>query len=151
MKKVNIVSIKKINDKHKLYDLETTNSNFFANGLLVHNSNMAVCFNEGELWVQGRNQVRTLLGDQNGMAAFVKKRNDIFMGIFNDISKTYSIDTNTHTIVLDGEYAGENIQKGNSAVSGTSKGFYIFDYFRIVNNTDNEITYIKFPSGENML
>ncbi len=33
-----IKSIKKIKSSSKLYDIETTTNNFFANGILVHNS-----------------------------------------------------------------------------------------------------------------
>lgn len=104
----------------------------------LHGENMAVCYSQGEMWVQGRNHVRTLLGDQNGMAAFVDSTKSTWMQIFNLLEGKDEINTTTHTIVLDCEWAGGNIQKGNAACSGTDKGAYLFDYYRVVNNEDDE-------------
>ena len=108
----------------------------------LHGENMAVCYSDGELWVQGRKQVRTLLGDQNGMAAFVEQHRDAFMEIIDAVAATFSINATNFAIVLDGEWAGGNIQKGNAACSGTAKAFYLFDYFRVVSNSDEySVTY----------
>ncbi len=109
----------------------------------LHGENMAVCFNDGELWVQGRNQVRTLLGDQNGMAGFVEATKDKWQTIIDSVASKYSIDTTTHTVVVDCEWAGGNIQRGNAACSGTDKAAYIFDHLRVVDNTTNETLYIS--------
>ena len=100
----------------------------------LHGENMAVAFSCSEMWVQGRNQVRTILGDQNGMAAFVEARKESFQFIIDKVTDRHFINTTTHTVVLDGEWAGGNIQRGNAACSGTDKAFYLFDYFRAVNN-----------------
>lgn len=143
MKIVNILNIKKLTKKNISYDLETSNNNFFANKILVHNSNMAVCYSQGELWVQGRKHIRTLLGDQNGMAAFVESTKEHWLELIIQLQVKYDIDCNNNTLVLDMEWAGSSIQKGNAACSGTDKAAYLFDYARIVTNNTNEIVYIS--------
>lgn len=75
------------------------------------------------------------------MAAFVDKTSEIWLHIFDLLSSNSAIDTHTNTIVIDCEWAGGNIQKGNAACSGIAKGAYIFDYFRIVNNDTDETQY----------
>jgi len=109
----------------------------FTGSEKLHGENMAVCYSRGELWVQGRNSVRTVLGDQNGMAAFVEGTKSTWMQIFHLLEGIESIDMTTHTVVLDMEWAGGNIQKGNAACSGTDKGAYLFDYFRVISNSDD--------------
>ena len=104
----------------------------------LHGENMAVCYSQGEIWVQGRNHIRTVLGDQNGMAAFVEKTKRRWDHIFEELAQVYRINTYEYTIVIDCEWAGGNIQKGNAACSGADKGAYIFDYFRVVNNDTDE-------------
>lgn len=106
----------------------------------LHGENMAVCYSQGELWVQGRNHIRTLLGDQNGMAAFVDNTKSTWMQIFNLLEGRDFINTDTHTIVLDCEWAGADIHKGNAACSGIDKGAYLFDFYRVVSNDDNTET-----------
>lgn len=107
----------------------------------LHGENMAVCYSQGEVWVQGRNQVRTILGDQNGMAAFVEKTKQQWVQLSLLLADKYNISLATHTIVIDCEWAGGNIQKGNAACSGTAKAAYIFDFCRIVNNDTDESQY----------
>lgn len=112
----------------------------FTGSEKLHGENMAVCYSQGELWVQGRNNIRTILGDQNGMALFVETTKSTWMQIIMILEGMFDINTDTHTIVLDCEWAGGNIQKGNAACSGTDKGAYLFKYFRVVSNIDD--TYV---------
>ena len=114
----------------------------FTGSEKLHGENMAVCYTRGELWVQGRNHIRTISDDQNGMAQFVEATKDYWLNILNTLTQQYSIDTSSHTIVIDCEWAGANIQKGNAACSGTDKAVYIFDYFRIVDNATEHTEYI---------
>jgi hypothetical protein len=121
----------------------------------LHGENMAVCYSQGELWVQGRNHIRTLLGDQNGMASFVDSTKLEWFDIVSSIKNAYTINTDTHTIVIDCEWAGSNIQKGNAACSGTEKGAYIFDYVRVVSNDTDTTTYkasdvLNIPKGKSI-
>lgn len=114
----------------------------FTGSEKLHGENMAVCYSHEELWVQGRNHIRTIADDQNGMAQFVEATKDYWLEIFNTLIQKHSVDTTTHTIVIDCEWAGANIQKGNAACSGTAKAAYIFDYFRIVDNATEHTEYI---------
>jgi hypothetical protein len=120
----------------------------FSGSEKLHGENMAVCYTDGELWIQGRNQVRTLLGDQNGMAQFVEERKEAIMSIINSIKDTHKIDTLKNTIVLDCEWAGGNIQRGNAACSGTDKAMYLFDFARIISNEDDSI--VQYISTQNI-
>jgi len=108
----------------------------------LHGENMAVCYSKGELWVQGRNHIRTLLGDQNGMAQFVEDTKGEWLTLFKQIVNMYDeVNLSTSTIVIDCEWAGGSIQKGNAACSGTDKGAYIFDYCRVVSNDTGDTHY----------
>lgn len=110
----------------------------------LHGENMAVAVTKDEIWVQGRNHIRTVADDQNGMAQFVVPLVPLFIQLASSVATLNQISLDTHTIVLDGEWAGGNIQKGNAACSGTEKGFYIFDYVRAINNEDpTDFKYIR--------
>jgi len=115
----------------------------FCGSEKLHGENMAVCLSNGNLWVQGRNHVRTVLRDQNGMAHFIDEHKDTIFNLFHQIRQGYDVDITTNTIVLDCEWAGGNIQRGNAACSGTDKGMYIFDYVRVVNNDTQETQYLS--------
>jgi len=107
----------------------------------LHGENMAVCYSNGELWVQGRNHLRTVKGDQNGMAHFVNETEDEWFFIIEELASLHNVDLTKNTLVVDCEWAGGNIQRGNAACSGTDKGAYIFDYCRVVNNETDEFEY----------
>jgi hypothetical protein len=100
---------------------------------------MAVCYSQNQLWIQARNRIVTPEKDQDGMAAYVEKHKDIWL----DIIKNLNLDTEDHTIVIDCEWAGDNINRGNAACSGQDKSAYIFKNFRYVDNRDEKITYIS--------
>jgi len=59
MESIKIKSIRKIENDSKLYDIETNrNHNFFANGILVHNSNFSLIFDsEGDVQYAKRTSV----------------------------------------------------------------------------------------------
>lgn len=73
MQNIKIKSIKKIENNSKLYDIETKNGNFYANGILIHNSKILLWFNE----YQDKWQIST-----SGML-------DAFKANLNDIGETY--------------------------------------------------------------
>lgn len=109
----------------------------FVGSEKLHGTNMAVCFSNGELWVQSRNRIATVDDDQDGMAQYVADHKAAWMEIINGIIEYDFIDTITHTMVLDCEWAGGNIQKGNAACSDTDKAAYLFDHYRVVENGDD--------------
>jgi len=56
-----IKSIKKINEEQDRFDLSVQNNhNYFVNGMLVHNSNAAFCYDGERLWVKSRNQFKKM-------------------------------------------------------------------------------------------
>ena len=62
----------------------------FTGSEKLHGENMAICYSQGELWVQGRNHIRTLLDDQNGMAAFIESTKPEWLEILsNPVSYTH--------------------------------------------------------------
>jgi hypothetical protein len=116
----------------------------FTGSEKIHGENMAVCYTESVgFWIQGRNHIRTLMHDQNGMASFVRSNESIWLNIVSQLVTKFSLDVENNTLVLDCEWAGENIQKGNSACSGTPKAAYLFDFARVVSNEDDSTRYIS--------
>lgn len=113
----------------------------FTGNEKLHGENCAVAYSNGELWVQSRNNIRTILGDQNDMAKEVEANRQVWLDMIEYINYKNDIDFTTHTVVLDCEHAGGKIQKNNAACSGTHNGFYIFDYCRIINNETEETVY----------
>jgi len=109
----------------------------------LHGENMAVCYTNQELWTEARNYIRTILEDQNGMAMFVESTREIWLGLINQLAEMHNINTTTHTIAINMEWAGGNIQRGNAACSGTDKATYIFDYFQVIDNATEERQYLS--------
>lgn len=109
----------------------------------LHGENMAICYNQGELWVQGRNSIKTVISDQNGMAKFVEEIKLEIIEFMLNFSLENEIDLEANTLVFDCEWAGGNIQKGNAACSNTDKAVYLFDYARVVCNTTNNEIYVS--------
>lgn len=131
MKELKIVKIEKLEEKFELYDIETENHNFFANDILVHNSNAGICFSEADgIWAQSRENIITVEKDNAGFAFFVEQNKNVFISIIEDLAKIHNIDLNKNIISLYGEWAGGNIQK-NSALSGCEKQFIIFQAFKV--------------------
>mgnify|MGYP003529690192 CR=1 FL=1 len=82
MKELKIVKIEKLEEKFELYDIETENHNFFANDILVHNSNAGICFSEVDgIWAQSRENIITIEKDNAGFAFFVEQNKDVIIKI----------------------------------------------------------------------
>lgn len=68
MQHVKIKSIRKIANPSKRYDITVEdNSNYFANGILIHNCNGRFCYRDGRLWVGSRTCVKAEYVDQDGV------------------------------------------------------------------------------------
>lgn len=131
MKELKIVKIEKLEEKFELYDIETENHNFFANDILVHNSNAGICFSEADgMWAQSRENIISVEKDNAGFAFFVSQNEEALKLIINELAEENRIDLNEYIISLYGEWAGGNIQK-NSAMSGLDKAFVIFEHFKV--------------------
>ena len=113
-----ITSIKKIESQEKRYDIETRkNHNFYANGMLVHNSSCSVYYNEGEFGVCSRN---TDLKDVEG---------NTFWNVARELDLEASLRAFGRNIILQGELIGPGVQ-GN-IYKLTKHEFRLFDIFDI--------------------
>jgi hypothetical protein len=120
-----LLNINKI-PKETSYDIEIDQSHcFYANGVLVHNSNASVCINSDNYWAQSRNGVITPQSDNAGFAFFAESNKDAFIGLCNQIIQKHNIDITEYTISIYGEWAGKGIQKG-VGISEIDKAFFIF-------------------------
>jgi len=123
MKLVKIESI----EPQVSYDISVKNTNcFFANEILVHNSNAGVsCNNISGMWAQSRENIITPEKDNQGAAWFVQANKEVFQRMFEEISEKENVDLDTNTITIYSEWAGNGIQKG-VAVNGIPKSMFIF-------------------------
>ena len=111
-------------DEHpnqEMWDIEIEDSHcFFANGVLVHNSNGSTRYDKsGELVAQSRERELSLLSDNHGFYSFVFKREKLFRELCENL-----IQDNDQVVVY-GEYFGSGIN-GGVAVNQLSKRFAIF-------------------------
>lgn len=104
------------------YDLSVgKNKNFFANGVLVHNTNAGVVFENGEItYCQSRERIIT---PDNDNAGFAQQFCSIGLDNLNTIRANFP--ENWSRVAVYGEWAGTGIQK-NVAISTLPKAFYIF-------------------------
>lgn len=100
-----IKKIKKIKNNSKLYDLQTKNHNFFANGMLVHNSIMKLWWSERFMkWIVSTNgtifaENADVMFPKNGITNF----REMFMEAYNKVELSGEPDKNsTHVFELVG-------------------------------------------------
>jgi len=133
--------IKKIENETS-YDIEVEGfHNYFANGVLVHNSNAGVSYNDSDgVYTQSRNNAFGFdQGESHmGFTFLVKSKEQLFLNIINAVKEIYNVDTSEHTITIYGEWAGKGIQK-NVGISEIDKAFYIFGC-KISKPSDPEFT-----------
>ncbi len=105
----------------ELWDIEIEDSHcFFANGVLVHNSNGGCRYNKnGKLVAQSRERDLSLLSDNHGFCSFVFKHEKLFRELCENL-----IQDNDQLIIY-GEWFGQGIN-GGVAVNQLSKRFAIF-------------------------
>jgi hypothetical protein len=109
----------------------------------IHGTNMAVCFDGDEWWIQGRNRCVSIEKDQDGMCLQNTKNIDYWKELKSMLVIKYGIDTTKNLICFDAEWAGGNIQRGNSAVSNVPKAAYLFDMARIRNKETGEVVHLS--------
>lgn len=90
----------------------------------LHGTNGGVCYSNGELWAQSRNNILTVNYDNAGFAFFVEKNRDWFLDFFEDYKNRNSIKDDS-VISLFGEWVGEGIQS-KVAISQIEKSFFVF-------------------------
>lgn len=134
MKLINKKQIK----KQTCYDLSISNTKvFFANGILVHNTNASVVIPvingvQGDYWCQSRERIITPNDDNAGFASFIFTVKPQILEIVNTIMHNISDDVRENIKTLDeynicifGEWCGGNIQ-GKVALNQLPKMFIIF-------------------------
>lgn len=100
----------------------------FKGYVKLHGTNAGIAHNPTDgLWVQSRSNIITPLNDNAGFASFVMSKEDIFVEMMENVRYTNSGSIGENdTVVIFGEWAGGNIQKG-VAITGIEKSFFIFD------------------------
>jgi len=121
-----LLRIEEIEKQDEYWDLEIEdNHNFFANGILVHNSNAGVSYQDGKILAFSRTNIITPLKDNAGFANFVSKNEIVFKEFFNQIIEKENINTDENYITIYGEWAGKGIQKG-VGICNIEKSMFIF-------------------------
>lgn len=137
MKIMKIKKIEKLTEKYDLYDIQTKNHNFYANDILVHNSNLGICYNkELGFWVQSKNNIITPNKDNAGSAFAAEQNKIVWIDLIELLAYWYNIDLDDYIISIFAEWCGEGVQK-NTAVEGLSKRAIIFQHFAVTNKDDN--------------
>ena len=122
-----IIDIKRISYKSNKYDIETETHNYFANGVLVHNSNAGLqlptsATNGKKVIAQSRSRIITVDDDNMGFAKWVVERYDYFLKI-RERANELGI---TDHIAVFGEYCGKGIQKRTAISQIDKKIFAVF-------------------------
>ena len=88
------------------WDIEVEDSHcFFANGILVHNSNASLAMDKDDnIWFQSRSNVITVEKDNAGFAFFAESKKDILKKFLLDIREKNGF--KDETIIIFGEWCG---------------------------------------------
>jgi hypothetical protein len=131
-----LVRIENIEEHYECWDLEIENTHcFFANGVLVHNSNGSVAMNSEEFWVQSRERIITVQDDSYGFTLFIEQRKDWLQ----DMIKNLGWDLTKNTISVFFEWVGKGIQRG-VAISEIEKSAFILGV-KVTPHDENEIPF----------
>lgn len=119
-----LLKIEEYENQIDYWDIEVEdNNNFYANGILVHNSNAGVTLSQnGELTAQSRERELTLTSDNAGFCLWMNQESH--KNFFLEKLKSL-IEPDDISITVFGEWAGGNIQKG-VAVCNLPKQLYVF-------------------------
>ena len=107
----------------------------FKGTVKLHGTNVGVGLDTNGMFVQSRTQMITPQKDNAGFAAFVKENETQFNDLFTQIKNNHKVNDNS-TIMIFGEWAGNNIQKG-VAITNLPKSFFIFDICIVNLNEEN--------------
>lgn len=136
------------NWNEKKYDIETITHNFFANGVLVHNSNGSVVTNGEEVWYQSRKRIVTPISDNHNFSQFCMAREESFTKLLEQ-GKTRSPGTDKIVSIF-GEYCGQGIANG-TAISKLPRMFVIFALKVTIGEDSQYISPIGLSDPENQI
>lgn len=118
--------------KETCYDISVENTNcFFANGVLVHNSNAAVSIDDGNFIAQSRTLIIDEKNDNAGFARWVNTNKEYWS----------NIKTNVQTTIF-GEWCGPGIQAGTAIQQIPNKIFAVFAIMLESKCTQEEYDYL---------
>jgi hypothetical protein len=101
--------------KEICFDISVEDTNcFFANGILVHNSNAGIRIKDGEVVAQSRTQLLSLTNDNAGFARWVESTKDYWKNL------------NLSDCTVFGEWCGPGIMKGTAINQIPTKTFVVF-------------------------
>lgn len=116
---VNVIGVEKKTEVHKRYDLTTETHNYFANGVLVHNCNIRICWDGYRVEFRGRTdkaQIPTHL---------LAKLEELFGGESKE--EIFEQTFGGKEVILFGEGYGKKIQKGGELYGDVN--FILFDVY----------------------
>lgn len=126
-----IKNIKSIFFKNNIFELPIIP---FIGTVKVHGTNASIVLND-DFYTQSKNNILTPEFDNYGFSNYIhSKKNDI-QPILIEIKNKLNVDT----LIIHGEWCGEEIQK-NVAIENISKKFIIFDIKTIKNNEEHILT-----------
>lgn len=112
---------KKVIPAETCFDISVEDTNcFFANGVLVHNSNAGVRIKNGEVAAQSRTRLIDVKEDNAGFAKWVKTREEWFKSL--PIKEMFG----STNVTVFGEWCGPGIMKGTAINQIPNKVFVVF-------------------------
>jgi len=114
----------------------------------IHGSCGSICYNNGDFWIQSRNNIITIEKDNSGCALAAEKNKAVWIDIIHQLAVSYNIDTNKNIISVFYEWCGGNIQR-KSAISGLDKRAIIFQHFKVspINQIDDNSYWLETKVG----
>jgi len=113
----------------------------FTGTVKLHGTNAAIGYSKQDgLWCQSRERILSVEKDNAGFAFWVESHKEFFQKTLKDIDAFFAYDT----IIVYGEWAGGNIQKG-VGLCETSKAFYPF-YLEYLKDGE-AVERVTFPNG----
>jgi len=109
----------------------------------LHGTNAGLGGDSDEpIWVQSRSNIITVGNDNAGFAAYVMGNEQVFLDLIEHVRDVEGDNiTEDDGVVIFGEWAGGNIQKG-VAITGIPKSFFIFDV-KIVPSDGSDSYYVE--------
>lgn len=140
MQEIKIKKINKISNYCK-YDITVpSTNNFFANGILIHNSNGGISYNNVDgIWFQSRENIISVLKDNAGFAFFAEANKQHILKLIEKFSLENDINLDENTISIYFEWVGKGIQKGVS-ISEIEKSAFVIG-IKISPFDENKVAY----------
>lgn len=125
-----------------MYDSTKSKPTLTFNGTVkLHGTCSTVVVNQNEYYAQSRERILSPTEDNAGFCFFATKNKDIISQMANKLALENNVDLSTHSIVLNGEWAGKGVQ-GKVAMSELPKAWFLFGVYSI--DQEGNRTYLSF-------